>query len=82
MTKARTPDERFILCLFEAGNVIGELDRPFDRYEIGKKAGISAKAVDAICKLLLQSNFIKRTEEKQIYLTKNGEDLALEILRG
>ncbi len=81
MTKARTPDERFIICLHEAGSVIGELDRPFDRYEIGKKAGISAKGVEAICKLLLQANFIRRGEINQVYLTKNGEDLALEILR-
>ena len=61
--------------------MIGELNRPFDRYEIGKKAGINPKGVDAICKLLLQANFIRRAEEKHVYLTKNGEDLALEILR-
>lgn len=78
--KAKTPDERFILSAYEMAMAAGEFDSNLDRYEVGRKVGLHPKAVDAICKLLVQANFIKKSSETEIYLTKNGEALALRLL--
>lgn len=80
MTKARTQDERFIICAYQTAMALGELESPLNRYEIGKLAGINPKGVDAISKLLVQANFIKKISHEEIYLTKNGEQLALRLL--
>ena len=80
MTKARTPDERFILSLYEMARSLNEIDHPFNRYEAGKRVGLQPKGVDAICKLLLQANFIRKAAQDEVYLTKNGETLALTLL--
>lgn len=78
--KAYTPDERFILCAYQTAHALGDLATPLNRYEVGRQAGITAKGVNAICKLLIQANFIKKSSEEEIYLTKNGEQLALRLI--
>ena len=78
--KHRTKDENFILCLYEEAAKTGDIHNPLDRYEVGQVAKLHPKAVDTICKLLLQANFIKKAGEVEIFLTKNGEDLILRLL--
>lgn len=78
--KHYTKDELFILCLYEAAQALKELESPFDRYEIGKNAGITTRGVDAICKLLIQANFIKKEDESKVYLTENGCRLVHTLL--
>ncbi len=78
-SKAKTPDERFILALYEAAEASGEMDTLFNRYEIGKRVALNPKGVDAICKLLVQANFIKKGDGEEIYITKNGENLAIRV---
>lgn len=80
MTKARTTDERFILSLYDMARTTGEISTPCNCYEAGKRASIQPKGVNAICKLLVQANFIKKAGTDEVYLTKNGEDLALTLL--
>lgn len=81
MTKqSRTTDEKFVLALYEAATKSPEMDTRFNRYEIGKLAGIQPKGVDSICKLLVQANFIKKEGNDFIYMTKHGESLALRLL--
>lgn len=77
--KSYTPDERFILCAYQTAQALGDLSAPLNRYDIGRQAGITAKGVNAICKLLVQANFIKKVSDDEIYLTKNGEQLALRL---
>jgi predicted transcriptional regulator len=77
--KSKTPDERFILAAYETAQAAGDSETLLDRYEIGKKSGLNPKAVNAICKLLVQANFIKKVGETEIILTKNGESLALRL---
>lgn len=77
---ARTKDENYVICLYQTAKESGDLEASFDRYEIGYKAGINPKAVDAICKLLVQANFIKKASEEEVYLTTRGEALALRLL--
>lgn len=79
--KQRTKDEFFIISLYESALKAGNLHTHFNRYEIGKLCGINPKGVEAICKLLVQCNFIKKVDDKTIvYLTKQGEELALRLL--
>lgn len=78
--KAKTPDERFIICIYEAASKMADVHAPLNRYEIGHMAGLQPKGVDAICKLLIQANFIKKGDNTNIYLTNNGEALALRLL--
>ncbi len=80
-SRQHTKDEKLILCLYETAMGAGDLHTPFDRYEIGKKIGMHPKGTNTICVLLLQANFIKKGDGDAIYLTKNGEELALRILR-
>lgn len=77
--KHRTKDEIFVLCLYEDAEKTGNIESPLDRYEVGKHAGLNPKGVNAICKLLIQANFIKKSSETDICLTPHGEKLALRL---
>jgi hypothetical protein len=78
---ARTKDENFVLWLYRAADEAGDLNASFSRYDIGAKAGIHPKGVNAICKLLIQANFIRKAgQEDLIRLTPHGEQLALRLL--
>lgn len=78
--QAITQDEKFMIMLYELSIKAEDLETKFNRYEIGQKVGLHDRGVNAICKLLLQANFIKKAGEEEIYLTKNGVDLAIELL--
>lgn len=77
---AKTKDENYVISLYRAAKETGNLETSFNRYEIGEKAGINPKAVNAICKLLVQANFIRKSSEEEIHLTSRGVDLALRLL--
>jgi predicted transcriptional regulator len=76
MSKQRTKDENFILQLYLEAEKCGNFDQSFDRYEVGERSHLNPKAVDTICKLLVQANFIKKADESQIYLTPHGQGLV------
>ena len=78
--KARTSDEKLVLALYAAALKAGDYSTRLNRYDIGRAAGVQPKAVNSICKLLVQANFIKKEGEEIIYLTKHGESLALRLL--
>jgi hypothetical protein len=80
MSSHKTKDERFILCAYEAGIHANDMDVIMNRYEIGRRAGITEKGVNAICNLLAQANFIKKLGDTEIRLTKNGQELAQRLL--
>ncbi len=79
MSSKWTKDERFVLCAFEAATAIGDYDSVVDRYLVGKTAGLSPKAVDTICNLLAQANFIRKLGPIEMKLTSNGETLARQL---
>lgn len=70
--RARTKDETFMLRLYEEASKQGEVGDPLDRYVIGKLAGLQQKAVDTICNLLAQANFIKKRGKTDISITSQG----------
>ncbi len=78
--KAVTQDEKLMIMLYELSLKAGDLETKFNRYDLGQKVGLHDRGINAICKLLMQANFIKKSGETDIYLTKNGVDLAIELL--
>lgn len=79
--KHKTKDEKFMVCVYETAGKSGDVHNPVNRYEIGNMIGLHPKAVDTICKLLLQANFIKKDVLDDVYLTPHGEKLVLSLLQ-
>ena len=78
--KNRTKDESYLLSLSEEAVRQGDKESSVDRYLAGERACIHPKAVDAICKLLIQANFIKKSGESGVYLTPHGIKLVDKLL--
>lgn len=78
--KSRTQDEKFLITLHDTAIAAGDLHTVFSRYEIGDKIAMHARGVNATCKLLLQANFIKKSDEEGIYITEHGASLVHDIL--
>lgn len=78
--KFRTQDESYVIQLYRSAIELGDVHSELHRYEVGNKINLHPKKVNTICKLLLQANFIKKTSETHIILTKHGEQLALKLL--
>jgi hypothetical protein len=78
--QAWTKDEKFLIALYNLAMEKGAVDHPFDRYEVGQKINLHPRGADTICVLLLQANFIKKGEEKEVYLTPNGENLVKSLI--
>jgi predicted transcriptional regulator len=76
MERARTKDETFMLRLYEEALKQGDIEDPLDRYQIGVLAGLQIKAVDTICNLLAQANFIKKHGKIEISITPHGIKLV------
>lgn len=77
--RATTKDEKFILRLFEEASKKADLEEPIDRYYIGKLVSLHPKAVDTICNLLAQANFIKKHGKVEISITPHGVKLVENI---
>lgn len=78
--KGYTKDERFMVRLYEMAKATGDMQTEMNRYDVGGSVGINAKAVDTICNLLAQANFIKKVGKEGVYLTEHGENLVLTLL--
>ncbi len=78
--KARTSDERYMICLYETALELGDPETVLNKYDVGLKVGIHPKGVHAITQLLMRANFIKREGEDKIYLTPHGISLAQRLL--
>lgn len=71
-----TKEERYLLKLYVAVQKMENLDHRINRYEVGTLAGLSERAVNAVCKFLIRANFIKKGSEEDIYITTQGIELA------
>lgn len=74
--KARTKDEMFMIRLYEEAFKQEGIEAILDRYQIGQLAGLQPKAVDTICTLLGQANFIKKRSKTEISITPHGIKLV------
>ena len=70
--RATTKDELYLLKLFTLATKRGDPTAHVDRYEVGQAIGQNNKSVDNIVNLLAQTNFIKKGEGRNIYLTPHG----------
>ncbi|MFI0434275.1 MAG: hypothetical protein ACH350_00930 [Parachlamydiaceae bacterium] len=77
--RAKTKDEMFMLKLYDEASKGQDIDDPLDRYVIGALVGLQAKAVDTICVLLAQANFIKKRGKDEISITPHGIKLVENI---
>jgi predicted transcriptional regulator len=77
--RAKTKDEMFMLRLFEEASKRPDIEDPIDRYEVGTLVGLHPKAVDTICTLLVQANFIKKHGKVEISITPHGIKLVESI---
>jgi Mn-dependent DtxR family transcriptional regulator len=78
--KGLTPDERFLLKLYELSNKKGD---PFQKVSCKLVAqGISQTetSVKNIVKLLAQANFIKKIGDTEVCLTQQGYQFVLNEL--
>jgi len=78
--RAQTKDQRFLLRLYELAEAEGDIYIPFNRYDIGEAVGLQKRAIETICRSLLQCNFIKKSGDEAIHLTPNGVKLVSEFL--
>lgn len=70
--RALTKDEKFMVRLYEEAAKLESFDDPLDRYYIGNLVSLHPKAVDTICTLLGQANFIKKHSKTDISITPQG----------
>jgi len=77
---SKTKDEQFVLWLYRTAKEAGDPELPLNRYDVGAKANLNPKAVDAICRLLVQANFIRKAGEDEVRLTPHGMLLAERLL--
>ncbi len=77
--KARTKDERFLIMLYETAEQQGDIFTPVSRFKIGKLIGLQERAIKTICRTLLQTNFVKKSGEEDVCLTKLGEAFVLQF---
>jgi hypothetical protein len=76
-----TKDEKFIVTLYQLALPTGDVHTTVNRYQAGDLIGLHPKAVDTICKLLLQANFIKKGPLDDVYITPNGLQLIQQLLK-
>jgi hypothetical protein len=76
----KTKDEKFLISVYEAAESAGDTYGSVNRYQAGHNVGLSPKAVDTICVLLLRANFVKKDVLDDICLTKNGVALVQQLL--
>ena len=78
--RARTKDETFMIRLYEETSKQTDPENPLDRYYIGRLAGLQQTAIDTICNLLAQANFIKKHGKVEVSLTSHGKKLVDQLL--
>lgn len=77
MSHKTTPDERFLIKLYDAASAAGDPCSEIDFRPVAKAVGLKETALKNIIKHLAQANFLKKTGETTLCLTKRGCDFVL-----
>lgn len=80
MNAKSTPDERFLIQLYQTAIATGDPHAILDYRHIAKAIGQKETAIKNIIKHLAQANFVKKVEEWTLHLTERGCRFALEAL--
>ncbi|MBX9743692.1 MAG: hypothetical protein K2X08_00595 [Chlamydiales bacterium] len=70
--KGVTPDEQFLLALYQLAHQAGDLFQCFDASIVGKSVSLKETAIKNIVKHLAQANFLKKEGERALKLTQHG----------
>lgn len=81
MKSKSTPDERFLVKLYETAMSRGDPHSIIDYRGIAKELGQKETAMKNIIKHLAQANLLKKADETTVYLTTRGCDFALDHLQ-
>lgn len=76
--KKSTPDERFLVKLYEMAMEGGDPHAFIDYRGVAKAIGQKETATKNIVKHLLQANFLKKVDDTTVYLTEHGCDFVLD----
>jgi len=72
-----TPDERFLMKLYEVASAKGDPCAEVDFRPVAKAVGQKETAIKNIIKHLAQANLLKKTDETTVHLTTRGCDFVL-----
>lgn len=78
MKPKSTPDERFLIKLYEVAMSRGDPHAMIDYRGIAKELGQKETAIKNIIKHLAQANLLKKADETTVYLTTRGCDFVLD----
>jgi predicted transcriptional regulator len=78
--KGRTPDEKFLIKLYQTAMANGDPFQEVDSRGIAHAIGHRETAVKNIIKHLAQANFIKKRDDTTVYLTQHGCNFVLDEL--
>ena len=79
--KGLTPDERFLIALYQLAGKKGDSFRPTETSLIAKAICYKETAVKNIVNMLAQTNFIKKIDHSTVSLTPHGQNFVLNELQ-
>lgn len=80
--KGQTPDEKFLVKLYQTAMQSGDPYLPLDYRGIAKMLGQKETAMKNIIKHLAQANLVKKVDETTLHLTPRGCDFVLDEING
>jgi hypothetical protein len=72
MNQKTTPDERFLIKLYQTALASGDPLNPVKYRSVAKATGMKESATKNTIKLLAQANFVEKLDEETLCLTKRG----------
>ena len=77
--RKKSKEELFLKKLYELAEQSGSPENEVDRYEAGKLVGEHEKGADNTVQMLVKNGFLKRGEDKAVYLTAQGVRFVKEL---
>lgn len=75
-----TPDERFLIKLYQTAMATGDPHAEIDYRGVAKAIGQKETAIKNIIKHLAQANFLKKVDDNTVHLTERGCNFVLDAL--
>ncbi len=74
-----TPDEKFMIKLYEVAKKKGDPRRPINYQSVAKMVGLKETALKSIVKALAQANLVVKIDDTTLHLTDRGCALVLSL---
>lgn len=78
----RTPDEKFLIRLYQVALTRGNPCSPIDFPSVARSLGLKETAIKNIIKHLAQANFLKKINDTTLSLTELGCKFVLAEMEG